>query len=371
MEFKIKKTDLVEALTKVQGITGKKTNIPITSNVIVSAKENKIFIIATDLEIAFQGQYKAEILKEGICGIPSRKFYEIVREFPSKYVLVKELDNKWIRIANEKVEYNIVGIETEEFPKIPDIEGTELFDLEVDTLRDMIEKTMYAVLADEGRVHLTGIFFKTIREDGEKMLRMVSTDGHRLSLIDYPTKKTSGFSLNNGVIIPKNGVVEVLKILEEGETVQIGIKDNNFVVKKDFEGIVIRLIEGEFPDYNLVIPKKNKNKVTVDKESLLNMLRRMSILSSSKYRSVRCTIGNEQMETVTTNPEIGESRETIPIKYKGEVIEMAFNPRYVIEATSAMKSEEVVMRLNDGETPCLIQGKKDPGFLSVVMPMRI
>ncbi len=371
MEFKIKKTDLVEALAKVQGITGKKTNIPITSNVVVSAKENEISVVATDLEIAFQGKYKAEIIKEGTCGIPSRKFYEIIREFPSEFVLIRELDNKWIQIIDEKVEYNIVGIETEEFPKIPNIEGIELFDLKVDILRDMIEKTMYSVLADEGRVHLTGIFFETISEGGEKKLRMVSTDGHRLSLIDYLMDTEKCFSLTNGVIIPKNGVVEVLKILEEGKTVQIGIKDKNFVVKKKYEGIVIRIIEGEFPDYNLVIPKRNKNKVTIDKNLLLNMLKRMSILSSSKYRSVRCKIEKEQIETITTNPELGESRETIPVKYKGEVIEIAFNPRYVIEAISAMKSEEVIMKLNDGQTPCIIKGEKDPGFLSVVMPMRI
>jgi len=371
MEFRVEKNKLVQVLTQVQGITGKKTNIPITSNILITSEKDHLSIIATDLEIAFQGTYQAEILSEGSCAIPSRKFFEIVREFPSESLSVKELENKWIQIANDKLEYNIVAMETDDFPGLPNVEGAELFEIESETLKEMIEKTIFAVMTDEGRAHLAGVFFEIVSSGDEKMLRMVSTDGHRLSLIDHPIKKGKKFTLDAGVIIPKSGIVEVLKILETGKKIEIGIKENNFIVKKDSEGLIIRLIEGDFPDYDLVIPKMNKSELRVDKKSFMMMLKRMSILSSDKYRSIRCKMGKDQIETTTINPEIGESRETIPVDYGGEEIEMAFNARYFMDSITPMKSDEIILRLNDEATPCLLKGNDDPNFISVIMPMRV
>ena len=371
MEFKIKKEIILPALTKVQGITGKKSSLPITSNVVIYAKEGHVVVMATDLDIAFQGHYEAEILQQGGSAVPSRKLYEIVKDFPSDVVVFKESENRWIQIADKKIEYNIVGMETDEFPGLPDVEGVTLFDMEGAVLKNMIEKTMYAAVSDEGRVHLAGVFFETITEGEERLFRMVSTDGHRLSRIDEPIDKGSGFELDKGIIVPKSGIVEVLRLIEGGATVQVGFRDNNFIVKNDSEILIIRLIEGEFPDYNLVIPKKMKGEVRVEREVFLMMLKRMSILSSDKYRSVRFKIDKEQMETITTNPDIGESRETIPVLYNGESLEIAFNPRYFVECVSHMKSDEVIVRLNDEATPCVLEGEKDQGFLSVIMPMRI
>jgi DNA polymerase-3 subunit beta len=371
MEFRINKEKILKGLSKIQGITGKKTNIPITSNVVISTQEAHLSILATDLEIAFQGDYEADILCEGSTAVPSRKFFEIVKDFPSTLVIVKELQNKWIQIADKKVEYKIVGVDTDEFPGIPNVEGVELFNINGDLLRNMIEKTIYAVLSDEGRAHLAGVFFQTIVEGDIKNLRMVSTDGHRLSKIDQPINEEEDLGIMGGVIIPKGGMIEVQRLLEGGGTVQIGFKDNNFVVKRDREALIIRLIEGEFPDYELIIPKKKRGEVRVERDSFLMMLKRMTILSSDKYRSIHCKINKEQMETITINPEIGESREVVPIVYDGQDIEMAFNPRYFIDAISTMKSEEVIIKINDEDTPCVLEGNSDPGFLGVVMPMRI
>ncbi|MBN1842403.1 MAG: DNA polymerase III subunit beta [Deltaproteobacteria bacterium] len=371
MEFKIKKEIIYQGLSKIQGITGKKTNIPITSNVFVTADDGHLSIIATDLEIAFHGKYKAEILSSGSGVIPSRKLYEIIKDFPSNLLVFKELENKWIQIADKDVEYNIVGMDPNDFPGLPDVEGAELFEMDVHVLRDMIEKTIYAVLSDEARPHLAGVFFETIDKGDERRLRMVSTDGHRLSKIDQSMEKEQYVALEKGVIIPKSGIIEVLRLLEGGGKVHIGFKDRNFIVRKDSEGLIIRLIEGEFPDYDLVIPKKNEGELRVKKEVFVMMLKRMSILSSDKYRSVSCKINNKEMEAKTTNPDIGESREVIPVSYNGDEIEIAFNPRYFIDAIATMKSEELIIRLSDEATPCLLEGDNDPNFLSVIMPMRV
>jgi len=297
MEFKIEKGIILDALTKVQGITGKKTSIPITSNVLISAKDSEVSIPATDLEMAFNAVCVAEVTKEGSTAVPSRKLYEIVRAFPSDTLAIKETDNKWIQIADKNIEYNIVGMEPNDFPAFPEIEGVSLFEIGVDALRNMINKKIHSVLGDEGRAQLSGICFESVIKKGEaKKIRMVSTDGHRLSKIDCDVEEGKGdLKLEKSVIIPKSGVVEVLKLLEKGETAKIGFKDSNFVVVKDNELLIIRLIDGEFPDYEMVIPKQGKNAMVVSKADFLMMLRRMSILSSDKYPGVRFKITKGQL----------------------------------------------------------------------------
>lgn len=372
MEFKIEKDIVLDALTKVQGITGKKTSIPITSNVLISATDSKVSIRATDLEMAFKATCEAEVIREGSTGVPSRKLYEIVRAFPSDTLAIKETENKWIHIGNKNIEYNIVGMEPNDFPAFPDIEGVDFFEIGVDALKNMINKTIHSVLGDEGRAQLSGVCFESIVNKEGRKIRMVSTDGHRLSKIDCDVEKAKGtLKLEKSVIIPKSGIVEVLRLLEKGETAKIGFKDSNFVVEKDNELLIVRLIDGEFPDYEMVIPKQGKSKMVVQKEDFLMMLRRMSILSSDKYPGVRFKITKEQLEATTTNPEIGESKEAIALSYKGQPLEVAFNPRYFTETLNSMDSDEVVIRFKDEVNPCTMEGGGDPGFLSVIMPMRV
>jgi len=373
MEFIINKETILDALTKIQGITGKKTNILITSNVLLSAKESMISIRATDLEMAFKALYEAEVIREGSTAVPSRKVYEIVRAFPSDIIAIKEVENKWIQIADKKIEYNIVGMDPSDFPGLPDIAGVELFEIGVNVFKNMINKTIYSVLGDEGRAQLSGICFESITTDDLKKIRMVSTDGHRLSKIDYVIEddKSTFAGLKDRAILPKNGIIEILRILEGGKLVQIGFRDDNFVVKKDEEVLIIRLIEGEFPDYEMVIPKTGPNEMNVQKDNFLMMLKRMAILSSDKYSGVRFKINKDQLEATTTNPEIGEGREFVSVSYRGKPIEMAFNPRYFIETMTSMDSEDVIVRFKDEVNPCTVEGKDDPGFLSVIMPMRV
>jgi DNA polymerase-3 subunit beta len=371
MKFKIKKENVLDVLAKVQGITGKKTNIPITSNVLISAEESVVSIRATDLEMAYKAKCEAEVFQGGSTAVPSRKLYEIVRAFPSDTLAIKETENKWIQIADKRVEYNIVGMEPNDFPGFPDIGGVDLFDIDVGVLRNMINKTIYSVLGDEGRAQLAGICFENVATDDVNTIRMVSTDGHRLSKIDHIVADKEGPKLKGRVIIPRSGIVEVLRLLEGGETVKIGFKDSNFVVEKKEEVLIIRLIEGEFPDYEMVIPKIAQSEMVVPKEDFLMMLRRMSILCSDKHPGVRFKIDKEQIEATTTNPEIGEGREVVSVSYRGKPLEVAFNPKYFMDTLSSMDSQKVVVKLKDEVNPCIIEGKDDMGFLSVIMPMRV
>ncbi|MBW2108334.1 MAG: DNA polymerase III subunit beta [Deltaproteobacteria bacterium] len=371
MQFKMNRKKLLDVLNLVQAITGKKTNFAITSHVLLRAKKNVLDVIATDLDMTFKGTYEADIVEEGSNAVPSRKFFEIVKEFPSEEVIVEELKNKWIYLHNNNVEYHLVGMEPDEFPQIPSIEAVKWCDLDAQMLKNMIEKTIYAVFSDQGRAQIAGVFLETENVGENTVIRMVSTDGHRLSKVDSVIEQGTDFSLDHGIIIPRTAVVEILKLLEDGSRIAIGVQDKYFIAKKDSETLIVSLIDGEFPDYKLVVPQKCEKKIILQKDSFLMMLRRMSILSSEKYRGVVFRFEKEKLETIATNPEIGESREIIPITYGGPLIELAFNPKYFLDTVTRMKSDQVVIATQDEATPCIVSGEGDPGFLSVIMPMTI
>jgi len=236
----------------------------------------------------------------------------------------------------------------------------------------MIEKSVIITAAsDDRRAHINGVFFERILKDDKKIVRMVSTDGSRLSTADFLYEQDSELSESPGVIIPKKGLNEVAKFLGHNGTVQIGAKDNHFIIKKDAETIIIRLLEGDFPRYNDIIVKGEGHVVKTDRQQFLMMLKRMSILSSENYKGVVFNFGKDRLLVTATNPDIGESKEEMPIEFEGESIEAAFNPKYFIEALNAVEDETVLLNIVDERRPCLIEGENDRTYLSVIMPMRI
>jgi len=372
MKFKITKQDILDVLSKIQGLTGRKSNLAITANILISTTDYGINIIATDLETGFEGQYPAKVESHGAIVINSRKFYEIVKEFPSEEIQVNEVENHWIKIGNEKVEYNIVGMKYEDFPETPNIDDVEFFSIESGVFKNMIEKmTIITGASDEKRAHITGIYFKIIRNDDQNIVRMVSTDGNRLSKIDCVYEKDFKLPQEQGIIIPKKGMYEVVKFLEPVGMVQLGIKKNNFIIKKDTEIIIIRLLEGDFPEYADIIKKGASHALYIDRNMFLMMLKRMSILSSDNYKGVVFNFTYDKLLITTTNPDIGESKEDIDIDFKGDPIEVAFNPRYFIDTLSVIDSKKVIINIIDEEKPCLIEGENDDTYISVNMPMRI
>jgi DNA polymerase-3 subunit beta len=200
---------------------------------------------------------------------------------------------------------------------------------------------------------------------------MVSTDGNRLSKADCVYEKDIKLPQELGIIIPKKGMNEVVKFLDSSGTVQVGVKNNNFIIKKDYETIIIRLLEGDFPEYDDIIQRGSSHAIHMDRKMFLRMLKRMSILSSEDYKGVIFHFNNDNLIITTTNPDLGESKEDMVIDYQGDAIEVAFNPRYIIETLSVIDTEKVVVNIIDNEKPCLIEGENDDTYLSVIMPMRI
>jgi DNA polymerase-3 subunit beta len=372
MKATINKNDILPVLAKIQGLAGRKTNLAITTNVLIQTSESGISISATDLETGFEGFYPAQVDAQGVIAINARKLFEIVRDFPSEDIYVNEVENHWIEIGNQNVEYHIVGLNPDDFPEIPKIEDVEFFEIDSTSLHKMIEKTVIiSGASDDNRAHIIGIFAERIQQDDQKIFRMVSTDGSRLSKADFVFDKDFNLPAGDNVLIPKKGLVEVAKFLDSEGLVNIGIKDNNFIVKKEKETLIIRLLEGDFPAYGDIVVKKDGNDILLDRQLFLMMLKRMSILSSDEYKGVIFNFSQDKLVINSTNPDIGESKEDMELGYKGDPMEVMYNPKFFIDTLGVIDEDKVVLNIMDDQRPCKIEGENDKSYLSVIMPMRI
>ncbi|MGB5746722.1 MAG: DNA polymerase III subunit beta [Desulfobacterales bacterium] len=372
MKATINKNDILPVLSKIQGLAGRKTSLAITTNVLLQTAESGISIIATDLETGFEGFYPANVDTQGIIAINARKLYEIVRDFPSEDIYVAEVENHWIEIGNKTVEYHIVGLNPDDFPEIPKIEGIDFFEIDSTAFHKMIEKTVIiSGASDDNRAHIIGIYAERIQEDNQKLFRMVSTDGSRLSKADFIFDKDFDLPLGDNVLIPKKGLMEVAKFLDSEGLVKIGVKDNNFIVKKEKETLIIRLLEGDYPKYNDIIAKNEGHDILLDRQLFLMMLKRMSILSSDEYKGVIFHFSKDKLVINSTNPDIGESKEDMEIGYKGDPVEVMYNPKFFIDTLGVLDEDKIVLNLVDDQKPCKLEGENDKSYLSVIMPMRI
>jgi len=371
MQFTIPKSHIIDVLSRIQGLTGRKSNLAITASVLVRATAEGLTLAATDLETGFIGNFKAEVVSEGSIAINARKFFEIVRDFPSDEIKVHEIENHWIEIGTEKVQYHIVGMNPDDFPEIPRIEDSNFFEMDAAKLKKMIEQTGAIGPVDEKRAHILGTYMERLDIEGCKRVRMVSTDGSRLSTANYNFDAGVDLPSGPGILIPKKGLIEVSKFINDEDTVRVIIKNNNIVFKKETETIIIRLLEGVFPKYEDIISKEQGFEIKIDKAPFAMLLRRMSILSSENYKGVVFKFEEDTLTVHSTNPEIGESREDMEIAYGEKPLEMAFNPKYFTDTLNVIDDAQVVLTLVDEEKPCLIEGENDKTFISVIMPMRI
>lgn len=372
MKFKIKKGEILAVLSKIQGLTSRKSNLAITENVLLTTTDQNITLMATDLETGIEGSYPAEVDKQGSIAINARKLYEIVRDFPSDDIRINEVENKWIEIGNTDVQYHIVGMDPEDFPENPQVDQVDFFELESGFLKKMIEKSvMISGATDDKRAHINGALFEQIKSDHEGIVRIVSTDGSRLSKVDYVFEKDYPVPTFEKIIIPKKGLNEVAKFLSLEGSVSVGIKNNYFIVKKDMETIIIRLLEGEFPEYTDIIQKEAGFDINMDRNRFIMMLKRMSILSSESYKGAVFEFNENELKVSAINPEIGESKEDMAIEFARDPIKVAFNPKYFIEILNAVESENVHLNIVNEEKPCVIEGADDKTYLGVIMPMRI
>jgi DNA polymerase-3 subunit beta len=368
MEIKAKRGDLLATLYWAQSIVERRNTMPILANALIDAQKGRIQLAATDLEVGVRGEVGGEIVKPGSLTINAKKLYEIVREIPSEQVQVKRLDNDWVEIKSGRSLFKIVGMDAREFPQFPSFDAKGQATVAADTIRGMIERTIFAVSTDETRYSLNGVF---VEEGSAGSVRMVSTDGHRLA---FEEQALGALGLSKGVILPRKGLGELRKLLESGDegVVSIGFKENMALVSRDKVELFMRLIDGDFPDYTKVIPKGNPNLAKIDHGELLQALRRVSILSSERYKGVKMEFSDNTISISANNPDLGEATEEIEAEYKGLPISVGFNARYILDALGVLGSDgEITIELKDELSPSVIRKSGNAGYLYVLMPMRL
>jgi len=371
MEIKIDRNEMFKTVSRVQSIIERRSNMPILSTVLLTAQEANVNVSATDLELGFQQIVSAEVIREGSVTISGRKLFEILKESKNPVIHIKEKENNWVFISDNIARFDLACLPADEYPAVIEPEDVPMIEVDGDILSEMINKTIYAVTLEEAGFKLSGVFIQKVAHEGSRFLRMVATDGHRLSMIDKAISDLESLELEGGAMIPKKGMSEVNKLASEGEIVQFGFKDKNCVARCENAFLVMRLLETKFPDYHAVIPKREKYSITVNKVSLLEAMRKMLILSNERYRTVKISLEDNTMELISTNPDLGEAQENIEVDYQGERLEAVFNPRYFIDVLQSMESELVAMGFIDNSKPCMLRGDADEGFLGLIMPMRL
>lgn len=370
MELSIQRNDLLGALYLVQGVVERRTTIPILGNVLIQAGADGVVLAATDQEIAVRRRCEANVKGKGALTTGARRLYEMVREFPEGEIKIRSLENSWIEVATGRSRFRLVGMDAREFPSMPEAPslGTgQGVRLSTEILSEVIEHTIFAVSADETRVNLNGIYLEC-SDPGR--LRVVATDGHRLAMIARPVER---IELDKGVILPRKAVMELRKVIESGEE-PVDISVDNGVAHATHGPVQLsmRLVEGEFPDYQQVVPSKVERIAVMNNADLVAALRRVSIVSSERTRGVKMQFESQKLEVSSMNPDVGEGAEEIEIDYDGETVSLGFNARYFIEALSVLDADSrIEIGLIDEVSPGVVRRSGDPDYCYIVMPMRL
>ena len=373
MELKIAAPELARALARSLGIVEKKSTMPSLSHVLLEAtKDGGLKVSATDLDVTVIGEHRCEVLKDGALAVSARHLHDIVRSLPGDQVTLKRASNNYLELKSGASEFKLVGLPAEDFPALPRFEKVKFAPVKTDLVLEMIERTQFAASSDETRYNLNGVFF----ESGQGAVRMVATDGHRLSLAER--KLDVDFGLKKGVILPRKGLTELRKLLAEGAEGdgqpvdgELGFVENNAVYRRPGVTLMMRLIEGVFPDYRQVIPAQQEKIFNLKRLDLLATLKRVSILSSDKAHAVKLELSPGSLKVLSQNPDLGEAKEDVAVGYEGEALKIGFNARYLTDVLEALDVENVQMELADDLSPGVLRPVAEEGYTAVIMPMRI
>lgn len=370
------KKDLLSLLARSQNIVEKRNTMPILINVLLEAQNGTLKIFATDLEVSLTDQISTLKDKPGKVAVSAKSLFEIIKELDDGPITLTKKENNWLEIKQRKSVFNLVGIAADEYPIFPVYATKDFMTVTSSLFSDMIEKTIYSVSNDETRYHLNGVFFERVQKDGRTSFRMVATDAFRLSVVDREIQISKEQSKSafpaSGVIVPRKGLFEIRKMLEtfEGDF-DLAVEGSQLVVRHGSTVLMVRLIEGKFPSYQLFIPKSVPNKVQLSRETLLSSLKRVSLLSNQKYKGVTLALSKDRLEITSNNPELGDAKEEIEVDYKGADLKIGFNARYMLDVLNSFDDEGVDLQLNDQFSPGLMKPKNDQSYTCVVMPLRI
>jgi DNA polymerase-3 subunit beta len=373
MKLRIEREALLKGVGRTLGVVDRRGTMPILSHFLMDAKDPQITIAATDLEVSFRGVYPALVEEPGSLTLPAHYFHNLVKELPGDFLDLTGTEKSNLQIQVGESRYQLLGLPADQFPPIPEITDQSMAEVESKQLKEMIEKTIFSISVDDLQYHLSGIFWEKVEG---LQLRLVSTDGHRLTVIQRLLPESEQFAIEDGILIPRKGVAEISRLLAEEEKVSLGLSKKSLALKADNKFLFIRLLEKKFPDYRRIIPESFGFRFSLNRQAMFETIKRISLLSTERFRGVIFNLSADTLEVNFQNPEVGEGRELIPlIMEEGDAgqlpMQIGFNARYFLEPLAAMTGEAAVLDMNDKDRPCRLMDKDDPNYFAIIMPMSL
>ncbi len=371
MELVVRKSDLLRELQLFQGIVERKNTIPILATVLMEARGEEVRLLATDLEVGLRSKCQASVSKDGALTLPAKKFYEIVKALPETDVRIEE-DKNGVKVAADRFDSRMQTMPREEFPTLPETTGSVTATLPRAALSHMVAKTQFAITGEDTRYFLNGALFVL----GPDKMSLVSTDGHRLALISVPREKAPGTADADEVkiILPKKTMLELGRLVTEtDQDVRYERQENHLFFDIGGRILISRVIDGQFPAYERVLPKGNDKRVEFERERITNAVRRVALLSNERSRAVKLAVESGKVEVASSSPEFGEAREALPAEYAGPALQVCFNAQYILDFLSVVETDQIAMELKDEVSQAVMKpiGADGYDYTYVVMPMRI
>jgi len=373
MELTVARADLQKELQLCQGVVEKRSTIPILSNVLLKAADGRLQIAATDLDVTILSSCAAKITTPGGVTIEAKRLFDIVRSLPDEDVRVTMQENNSMLVESGTAKFRLLGLPAEDYPTLPTVTASETYSMPLEELKTMVAKVKFAITHEETRFQLNGALLKV----QPSKMEMVATDGHRMALINFPYGNGRKKGQELTILIPRKALDEILR-LEGGEDgdVQFGVSENHLFFEAGDRRLLARMIDVNFPNYMEVIARDNDRHVMIDRERLLSTIRRISLVANERTRAVRFDFAPGKLTVSSTNPELGDARETVPIDYAGNAFFVGLNAAYVTDFLSAVDTPSVALDLKDENSQCI--GRPSASnedlpyeYLYVVMPMRL
>lgn len=374
LHFNISRDDLIRALGAQQNITSKKGTLAILANVLLEADQDRIVLTGTDLEIGLRETVPAEIFEQGVLTLPSKKLFEIARESDFPIISFQEQEKNWVTITAGSSQYKLAGMVGDEFPKFPEYDEEKLVKIDAPIFSDLIDKTIFSIALDkESMYSLTAALFKKEEEGEQRFFKFITSDGHRLTIMNKEVDKSvDTLQLNPTTLIPRRGVQEIRKFCEDRDTFQFGIEKKQAVLKSENALLIIRLMQGEFPDFQSIIKVISRdNLVEINRIRFLEALKRINLFTEDMFKAIKIEISGNHIILTSQNADFGSARDEFDIVYYGQPLSLGFNCRYFIDTLQVMEGETVKAYISSDESPCLIESEEDEGFLSIIMPMKL
>ena len=370
MELVARKNDLLRELQLFQGIVERKNTIPILANVLMEAKGDEVRFLATDLEVGLRSKCAASVTKAGALTIPAKKFYEIIKSLPETDIRIAE-DKGGVKVAADRFDSRMQTLPREDFPTLPEASTSPTATLPSASVKEMVSKTQFAITGEDTRYFLNGALF-VLRPES---MSLIATDGHRLALVSVPRDgKAKKEADEVKAILPKKTLGELGRLLAEGnEDIHYERGENHLFFGVGGRLLISRMIDGQFPAYERVIPKGNDKHIEFERDRLTNAVKRVALLSNERSRAVKFQLEKGKVDVTSSSPDLGEARETLPVEYTGGAMQICFNAQYVLDFMSAVTTDVVALELKDEVSQAVLKpvGADGYDYTYVIMPMRV